>query len=100
LESGDHQHLAQHCKRQQQQKPLQQRKQQQTEQQQQRPKSPRSKLRLALNAARFIARARLAARAWARHDRVRQRLAECLEGMEREARIRRMRDQWRAEVAG
>ncbi|AEO60220.1 hypothetical protein MYCTH_2309226 [Thermothelomyces thermophilus ATCC 42464] len=39
------------------------------------------------------------ARAWAKHDQVRQRLAECYDGMQREERIRVMRNQWRAEVA-
>ncbi|KAK3305520.1 uncharacterized protein B0T15DRAFT_532573 [Chaetomium strumarium] len=59
----------------------------------------RSRLRLALNAVRFIVRTQLYARNWAKNDKVRQRLLDCVDGMEREERIRKMRDQWRAEVA-
>ncbi|SPQ25852.1 7a0ea0a1-12f5-4c30-84f1-047378809f9d [Thermothielavioides terrestris] len=62
------------------------------------PRQRSSKLRLALNAVRFIARMQIRARDWAKYDRVRQRLSECIEDMEREQRIRRMRDQWRAEM--
>jgi hypothetical protein len=40
----------------------------------------------------------LGARDWAKHDRVRQKLADCYDGMEREERIRVLRDTWRAEV--
>jgi hypothetical protein len=39
------------------------------------------------------------ARAWAKNDKVRQKLADCYDGMQREERIRDMRDVWRAEVA-
>jgi hypothetical protein len=45
---------------------------------------------------RFVVRLQIGARQWAKHERVRQRLAECYEGMEREERIGRMREQWRA----
>jgi hypothetical protein len=41
----------------------------------------------------------IGARQWAKQDRVRQKLALCYDGMQREERIRVMRDQWRAEVA-
>lgn len=64
-----------------------------------RARAPHASLRLALNTVRCIARMRVGARAWARHDQTRRRLAECYEGMQREERIRAMRDQWRAEVA-
>jgi hypothetical protein len=40
----------------------------------------------------------LGARDWARHNKVRLRLAECVEEMEREERIKKMRDVWRAQV--
>jgi hypothetical protein len=40
----------------------------------------------------------LGARDWAKHDRVRQKLADCYDGMEREERIGVLRDTWRAEV--
>ena len=39
----------------------------------------------------------IGARRWAKHDKVRQRLASCVEEMEREERIKKMRDQWRAQ---
>ncbi|KAK4099911.1 hypothetical protein N658DRAFT_508301 [Parathielavia hyrcaniae] len=42
----------------------------------------------------------IGARHWAEKDRVRQKLARCFDGMQREERIRVMRDQWRAEVGG
>lgn len=41
----------------------------------------------------------IGARDWAKHDKVRQKLADCYDGMQREERIRVMRDQWRSEVA-
>lgn len=47
---------------------------------------------------RFVVRMQIGARQWAKHERVRQRLAECYEGMEREERIGRMREQWKAGV--
>lgn len=40
------------------------------------------------------------AKKFAENDKVRQRLADCVEQMEREDRIRQMRDQWRAKQAG
>ncbi|KAK1826848.1 myosin-7 [Podospora conica] len=58
--------------------------------------TPRDKLRGALRAVRFVVRMQIGARQWAKHERVRQRLADCYEGMEREERIGRMREQWRA----
>lgn len=61
-------------------------------------RNPRDKLRGALRAVRFVVRMQIGAREWAKHERVRQRLAECYEGMEREERIGRMREQWRAGV--
>ncbi|KAL2024783.1 hypothetical protein VTK56DRAFT_5604 [Thermocarpiscus australiensis] len=55
-------------------------------------------LRRALAAVRFIVRAQMGARRWAKHEKVRRRLADCVEEMEREERIRRLRDQWRSQV--
>jgi hypothetical protein len=52
-----------------------------------------------LSAVRFVVRMQIGARNWARHEQVRRRLADCFEGMEREERIRKMRDLWRAKVA-
>lgn len=43
---------------------------------------------------------KIEARKFAENDKVRQRLADCVEDMEREERIRQMRDQWRANQAG
>lgn len=43
---------------------------------------------------------RIEAKKFAENDKVRQRLADCVEEMEREDRIRQMRDQWRANQAG
>jgi hypothetical protein len=41
----------------------------------------------------------IGAKDWAKHDRVRQKLADCFDGMQREERIRVMRDRWRGEVS-
>ncbi|KAK4146615.1 uncharacterized protein C8A04DRAFT_25532 [Dichotomopilus funicola] len=68
-------------------------------QQQKNRRTAKANWHLALTTARCISRMRIGARAWARHDRTRQRLADCFEGMQREERIRRMRDVWRGEVA-
>ncbi|KAK4032655.1 hypothetical protein C8A01DRAFT_20296 [Parachaetomium inaequale] len=62
-------------------------------------RTPHANLRLALNAVRCLVRMQVGARAWAKHDKMRQRLADCYDEMQREERIRAMRDQWRAEVA-
>lgn len=55
---------------------------------------------MALTAVRFVVRMRIEAKKFAENDKVRQRLADCVEQMEREDRIRQMRDQWRAKRAG
>ncbi|KAK1774300.1 hypothetical protein QBC45DRAFT_397165 [Copromyces sp. CBS 386.78] len=62
--------------------------------------APGKLLKRALTAVRFIVRMRLEAKKFAENDKVRQRLADCVEEMEREDRIRQMRDQWRANQAG
>ncbi|KAM7197196.1 myosin-7 [Naviculisporaceae sp. PSN 640] len=59
--------------------------------------SPKTKLKRVLNAVRFIVSMQIDARNVAKADKLRQRLADCYEGMEREERIKKMRDQWRAE---
>lgn len=61
---------------------------------------PLAKLRGALHAVRFVVRMQMGARRWAKHEKVRQRLADCVEEMEREERIKRMRDVWRAQQPG
>ncbi|KAK4216362.1 myosin-7 [Rhypophila decipiens] len=76
----------------------QQQQQQNGEQQQQ--EKPIAKLRRVLRGVRFMVRIQIEARNFAKHDKVRQRLADCIEGMEREERIKKMRDQWRAEHQG
>ncbi|KAK4452080.1 myosin-7 [Podospora aff. communis PSN243] len=60
-------------------------------------KSPGDKLRTVLHGVRFMVRMQMGAKRWAKHDKVRQRLADCVEGMEKEERIRRQRDKWRAQ---
>jgi hypothetical protein len=57
-------------------------------------------IRRALTAVRFIVRLQMGARGWARHDKVRQRLADCVDDMEREDRIRTKRDEWRTRSRG
>jgi hypothetical protein len=47
---------------------------------------------------RFVVRLQIGARNWAKHEKVRQRLVGCVEEMEREERIKKMRDQWRRQV--
>jgi len=68
--------------------------------QQQEARRPRANLQRALNAVRFMVRMQIGARRWAKHEQVRARLAGAVEEMEREERIRRMRDQWRQQVQG
>lgn len=73
--------------------------QQQQQQQQLQSNSGRGDtLRRVLHAVRFVVRMQISARNWAKHDEVRQRLADAVENMEREERIKKMRDQWRAQV--
>lgn len=62
--------------------------------------APGKLLKKALTAVRFIVRMGIEANKFAENDKVRQRLADCVEQMEREDRIRQMRDQWRAKQAG
>ena len=38
----------------------------------------------------------MGARTWAQQDKVRRRLADCYDGMQREERIRALREAWRA----
>lgn len=64
---------------------------------QQQKASPLTKLQRVLHAVRFTVRMQIGARNWAKHEKVRQRLADCVEEMEREERIKKMRNQWRAE---
>ncbi|KAK0724790.1 hypothetical protein B0H67DRAFT_568774 [Lasiosphaeris hirsuta] len=65
----------------------------------QHPNQPARNLQRVLHAVRFVVRMQTGARSWAKHEKVRQRLADCVEDMEREERIRRMRDQWRAQTS-
>ncbi len=53
-----------------------------------------------LIAVRFIVRTQISARGWAKHEALRQRLADAYDQQEREQRIRKMRDEWRAQMAG
>lgn len=62
------------------------------------PKPPAKRLKRALTAVRFIVRMQMGAKDWQKHEKVRQRLADCVEEMQREERIRKMRDQWRKQV--
>lgn len=57
-------------------------------------------LRLALNTVRCIVRLQLGAHAWAKQERVRRKLAECFDGMQREERIRLLGDVWRGNSGG
>lgn len=72
--------------------------QQQRQQQQQPKEKAKRRWRLALNAVRCVVRMQIGARAWGEKDRVRRRLADCFDGMQREQRIRAMREVWRREV--
>lgn len=60
--------------------------------------SPIARLRRVGIAVRFVVRMQLAARGWAQHERTRRRLAEAAGEMEKQERIRRMRDEWRAQM--
>jgi chromosome segregation ATPase len=57
---------------------------------------PRRRLGRALTVVRFVVRARLAAGAWARQERMRGKLAAAIEAAQKRDAIRRMRDDWRA----
>lgn len=63
-------------------------------------KSPRDRLRNVLHGIRFMVRMQIGAKRWAKHEKVRQKLADCVEGMEREERIRKQRERWRAQQSG
>jgi hypothetical protein len=49
-----------------------------------------------LTVVRFVVRMRMGARTWAENERLRQRLADRVDEMEREDRIKQKRDQWRS----
>lgn len=51
-------------------------------------------------AVRFVVRMQLAARGWSRHEKTRRRLAEAADEMQRQARMKKMRDEWRAQMGG
>ena len=51
-----------------------------------------------LKAVRFVVRMQIGAREWGKHEMTRQRLADRYEEMEKEERIRQMREQWRKQV--
>jgi len=56
------------------------------------------RLRSILNVVRFVVRTQISARAWAKNEALGQRLYEAVDQQERETRIRRMRDSWRAQM--
>jgi len=55
-------------------------------------------LKRVATAVRFVVRCQMAARFWAKHERTRQRLAEAVDERERTRRMKRMRDEWRAQM--
>lgn len=55
-------------------------------------------LKRVATAVRFVVRMQLAARGWSRHEKTRQRLAEVAGEMQRQARMSKMRDEWRAQL--
>lgn len=48
-------------------------------------------------AVRFVVRMQIAARGWSQHEKTRRRLAEAAGEMQRQARMNKMRDEWRAQ---
>jgi len=48
-------------------------------------------------AVRFVVRMQIAARGWSQHEKTRRRLAEAAGEMQRQARMSKMRDEWRAQ---
>ncbi len=56
------------------------------------------RLQRLLTVVRFVVRTQISARNWAKHEALRQRLADAYDQQEREQRIRKMRDEWRAQT--
>lgn len=69
--------------------------QDQVQPEQEKRRTPAANWRLALTAVRCVVRMQIGARAWAKKERLRKRLAEAYDDAEREERIRRMRELWK-----
>ncbi|KAL1876366.1 hypothetical protein VTK73DRAFT_9435 [Phialemonium thermophilum] len=61
------------------------------------PRDPRSALRRVGIAVRFAVRTQLAARGWAKHEKTRRRLAEAVDEMQRQTRLKKARGEWKAD---
>ncbi|KAK4184453.1 hypothetical protein QBC35DRAFT_505917 [Podospora australis] len=59
---------------------------------------PATKLKRMVTAVRFIIRMQIGAKAWQKHEKIRQKLADCVDEMEREERIKKMKEQWQKQV--
>lgn len=55
-------------------------------------------LKRVATAIRFVVRCQLSADAWRKHERTRQRLASAVEEAQKQKRIKKMRDEWRAQT--
>lgn len=55
-------------------------------------------LKRVATAIRFVVRCQLSADAWRKHERTRQRLAGAVEEAQKQKRIKKMRDEWRAQA--
>ncbi|TLD17560.1 uncharacterized protein PgNI_00473 [Pyricularia grisea] len=60
--------------------------------------TPMRKLKHVLHAVRFTIRLRRSAQAWSVHLQTRQRLQDALDKVQKASRMRKMRDEWRAQV--
>lgn len=60
---------------------------------------PDKPLKRALTAVRFVVRMQMAAREWQKHEHTRRRLAEAADEMMRKERMRKMRAEWKAQMA-
>jgi hypothetical protein len=52
-----------------------------------------------LTAVRFVVRMQMAAREWQKHEHTRRRLADAMDEMMRQERMKKMRAEWKAQMA-
>lgn len=60
---------------------------------------PDKPLKRALTVVRFVVRMQMAAREWEKHEHTRRRLAEAADEMMRNERMKKMRAEWKAQMA-
>lgn len=62
-------------------------------------KRPDRPLKRVITAVRFVVRMQMAAKDWAKHEAVGKKLADAMEEMKRQERMKKMRTEWKAQMA-